>query len=265
MDGESWMVNRESWVAKSPSSPSTIHHPPSTIHHPPSTTLDNLPCILFALAREASAFYRTFRPGRRFADAPCPARRCGPALVLETGVGAQATDRALAWLPARPPFVLSAGYCGALQEHLHVGDVVCAREILDPAGHRWPVTWPTPTPGGRLLTSPTMAATPEQKRRLGRDHDAAAVDMETARVARWCAERGIPFASVRAVSDAVNTALSPRLAALLSGGRVSPWRVLAGVARQPGLVGELGRLARDTRLASERLAAALRQLLLRAG
>jgi hypothetical protein len=126
------------------------------------------------------------------------------------------------------------------------------------------VAWPANAQGGRLLTSPTLAATPEQKRRLGRDHDAAAVDMETAHVARWCAARDIPFASVRAVSDDVHTELSPRLMALLSGGRVSPWRVLANVARQPRLVGELGRLARNTRRASARLALALGELLPRA-
>ena len=81
--------------------------------------------------------------------------------------------------------------------------------------------------------------------------------METARVARFCAEHDIPFASVRAVSDDVQTALSPRLVALLSGGRVSPLRLLGNVARQPRLVAELWRLARQTRLASAQLALAL--------
>jgi adenosylhomocysteine nucleosidase len=224
--------------------------------------LDNTPCLIFALAREALAFYRIFRPRRRFADAPCPARLCGPVLVHESGVGARATDRALEWLPYRPRVILSAGYCGALQDNLHVGDVLLAQEVIDPAGGRWPVTWPTPAQGGRLLTSPALAATPEQKRRLGRDHDAAAVDMEAAHVARWCAAHEIPFASVRAVSDDVHTSLSPRLVALLSGGRVSPLRVLASVARQPTLIGELGRLAHHTRRASARLAVALRDLLI---
>jgi hypothetical protein len=85
--------------------------------------------------------------------------------------------------------------------------------------------------------------------------------METAHVARWCAEHDVPFASVRAVSDDVHTALSPRLVALLGGGRVSPGRLLANVARQPRLASELWRLARQTRLASARLAVALGELL----
>jgi adenosylhomocysteine nucleosidase len=223
--------------------------------------LDNTPCVIFALAREASAFYRHFKPSQSFPTAPCRARLCGPILVLESGVGARATDRALAWLPCRPRMILSAGYCGALQEHLRVGDVVLAKEVADTSGGRWPVTWPAVSQGGRLLTSPTLAADPDQKRQLGRDHDAVAVDMETAPVARWCAERDIPFASVRAVSDDVRTALTPRLVALLSGGRVSPLRLLASLARQPRLLGELWRLAQHTRLASARLAVAMDELL----
>jgi adenosylhomocysteine nucleosidase len=223
--------------------------------------LDSPPCVIFALAREASAFYRYFKPQQSFPDAPCRARLCGPALVLETGVGARATDRALAWLPCRPKLILSAGYCGALHIHLRVGDIVLAKEVVDTSGGCWPVTWQTPSQGGRLLTAPTLAANPEQKRQLGQRHDADAVDMETARVARWCAERDIPFASVRAVSDDAHTALSPRLVSLLGGGRVVPGRLLANVARQPSLVGELWRLARQTRLASARLAVALAELL----
>jgi nucleoside phosphorylase len=245
--------------------------------------LYNDPCVLFALAREASHFYREFKPHQRFPAAPCHARFCGPAwltvLVLESGVGAHATDRALDWigssprlgrLPYRPKVILSAGYCGALQEHLRVGDIVFAEEVVDASGRCWPATWPAeplqgewrpPLHRGRLLTAPDLAADPDQKRELGRQHGAAAVDMETARVARFCAEHDIPFASVRAVSDDARMALSPRLAALLSGGRVSPLRLAGGVARQPRLVAELWRLARHTRLASAQLALALGELL----
>jgi len=222
---------------------------------------ENIPCVIFALAREASAFYQHFKPRRRFSAAPCRARLCGPVLVLESGLGARATDRALNWLPYRPKVIISAGYCGALREHFRVGDILLANEVVDTSGGRWPVTWPAVSQNGRLLTAAALAADPVQKRQLGQDYNAAAVDMETARVARWCAEQDIPFASVRAVSDDLQTALSPQLVALLSGGRVSPLRLLASVARQPRLVGELWRLAQNTRLASARLALALGELL----
>jgi hypothetical protein len=71
----------------------------------------------------------------------------------------------------------------------------------------------------------------------------------------------VPFGCVRAVSDDLHTALSPRLATLLSGGRVSPLRCLLALAGSPGLAAEMWRLAKQTRLAADNLAKALGELL----
>src|SRR5262249_32276989 len=96
---------------------------------------------------------------------------------------------------------------------------------------------------------------------LGQRFGAAAVDMESATAAHFCWKRNISFVSVRAISDEVQTRLSPRLTALLSGPAVRPGRVLAAVLRSPGLLPELGRLARDPRRAARSLADALVRLL----
>jgi hypothetical protein len=241
------------------------------------------PCVLFALRREALPFRREFRPHQRFPGAPCWARFCGPAwltvLVLETGVGTGRARAALDWLLARPALanvvyrprlVLSAGFCGALDEQLRVGDVLLATEVADTHGRCRPTTWPGALPAGewrpplhrgRLLTSPGLLADPGQKVALGQRHGALAVDMESAAVAEACAGACVPFACVRAVSDDARTALSPRLVALLAGGRVSPLRLLTNLARAPRLAGELWRLARDTNHAARRLGTALGELL----
>jgi adenosylhomocysteine nucleosidase len=241
------------------------------------------PCVLFALRREASAFYREFRPQQRFPGAPCRARFCGPpwltVLVLETGLGAARVERALDWLlgnpalenvPYRPKLLLSAGFSGALQEAFRVGDVLLATEVVDEAGNRWPATWPGELPGGewrpplhrgRLLSVSRLVGSPDEKRALGQRHEAAAVDMETAALARSCSRFGVPFGCVRAVSDEVQTALSPRLIRLLSGGRVSPVRLFTSLAASPRLALECWRLARDTRQAAAQLATALGELL----
>jgi adenosylhomocysteine nucleosidase len=240
------------------------------------------PCIVFALRREAGPFRREFRPQQRFPGAPCHARFCGPAwltvFLMETGVGAERTRVALDWmlgrpelggLPYRPKLVLSAGFAGALTERLLVGDLVLATEVCDLDGNSWPTTWPgelrgewrPPLHRGRLLTAARIVSDPQQKRDLGRGHDALAVDMESAAVARLCAKAGVPFGCLRAISDDVATPLSPRLAALLSGGRASPLRLAAALARGPGLARELWRLARHTRLAAEQLGKALGELL----
>jgi adenosylhomocysteine nucleosidase len=241
------------------------------------------PCVVFALGREAGPFLNEFRPHQRFPGAPCWASFSGPAwltvLVLETGMGEAAAARAAEWLldvprlgdvPCRPKAVLSAGFSGALTDSLQTGDVVLATEVVDADGGRWPATWPEELPAGEwrpplhrhpVLAVPRLVGTPDEKRALGEQTGAAAVDMESAAWARLCAGRGVPFGCVRVILDDLRTPLSPRLLTLLSDGRVAPLRVLAAVARSPGLVRELWQLAGKSRHAAGQLGKALGELL----
>jgi adenosylhomocysteine nucleosidase len=241
------------------------------------------PCVLFALRRESAPFLREFPPQQPFPGSPCPACFCGPSWltvhVLETGVGADATRAAVDWLlgqprlgdvPYRPKVVLAAGFAGALQPGLRVGDVLLASEVCDPDGTCWPATWPGELPGGewrpplhrgKLLTADGIVSTAQEKQALGQRFGAAAVDLESAAAARACRRHGVPFGCVRAVSDEADTPLSPQLAGLLAGGRVAPGRLLGALARSPRLAGELWRLARATRRAAEQLGTALGELL----
>src|SRR5262249_25189349 len=148
--------------------------------------------------------------------------------------------------------------------------VILATQVATLEGPCWPTTWPPELPPGpwhpplhrgRLLTVPSLVSGPEEKRRLGQLSGALAVDMESASIARLCHQRQVPFGCVRVISDEVDTPLSPRLAALLHRGRVSPVRLMASLVRTPALAGEVWRLARDTRRAAERLAKALGELL----
>jgi adenosylhomocysteine nucleosidase len=241
------------------------------------------PCLLFALHREAQPFYHEFRPQQSFPNAPCRARFCGPewlsVLVLETGVGAGCAEAALNWvlskptldkLTYRPRVVISAGFAGALREEQAVGDIILATEVIDAAGERIATTWPGELPAGewrpplhrgRLFCSPSMVGAPEEKRRLGVQHEALAVDMESAVVARLCRKHDVPFGCVRSISDAVHTPLSPELLKLLAKGSVSPLAVVGAVATRPKMIGELWGLARSTRYAAEQLKTALGELL----
>ncbi len=247
-----------------------------------SLRLDD-PCILFALRRERGPFCREFRPHQAFAGAPCWAHFCGPAwltvLVLETGVGESSVAHVLDWLlakpklagvPYEPKLIVFAGFAGALTEQLHVGDILLADAIANEQGQSWRPTWPGELPGGtwkpplhrgRLLTMDRLIATTEEKRRLGAQHQACAVDMESALFAERCTKAGVPFACVRAISDEVTMPLSPALTSLLSGGAASPWRVVRTLARHPRMLPELLRLARDTKRASKQLGLALGELL----
>ena len=240
------------------------------------------PCLLFALTRESRGLPRDFQARERVAGASVRAFFCGPAwlsiLVVETGVGAHRIQKAMDWLvskptignvPYVPKLVISAGFSGALRDGFHVGDVILASEVCDSAGATWTVPWPGELSGtwqpplhrGRLLTMKRMIADPVEKLALGRTHDAVAVDMETAVVARMCSGQGLPFGCVRAISDDVHTALSPHLEAVLAGGRVSWRRLIFRLVRHPILAGELWRLDKNTRLAAARLGTALGELL----
>ena len=241
------------------------------------------PCILFALGREAKAFLRQFRTQERFPQAPCRARFCGPewltVLVVETGIGSEHTEKALEWVlskpflgnvPYCPKVVIAAGFSGALRADMQIGDVILATEVSDLEGKRRPATWPEKLPAGewrpvlhrgRLLTVSTFITNPEEKRALGEKHEALAVDMETAVVARICATKGVPFGCVRAISDDMHTALSPELANLFADGNVSVRNVARAVIGQPKLIRELLLLARNSRQAGRQLATALGELL----
>jgi adenosylhomocysteine nucleosidase len=222
-------------------------------------------CILFALHREAAPFLRRVPSLVRLRSAPCRAWQGDALVILETGVGEERCLAALRWLLdshlPRPQEVISAGFAGALAEGWRVGDVLLADEIIDLQGQRWNTAdRGSSSRRGGLLTMSYLIGDPKEKRRLGELHRAAAVDMESAALARLCLEKGINFRSVRSISDDVTTGLSPRLLKLLGGARVSIPRLLCGLVRQPGMIRELLRLARDTKLAAANLAAALIQL-----
>ncbi len=229
-------------------------------------------CILFALQREARPFFREFPIQVKISHAPTPAWLCGNAgssiLVVETGVGRERMEQALAWLASQqglPKLIISAGFSGALRDGLSIGDIIVATEVANEDGTLWPAPWPGELSGqafqrGKLLTMSRFVPTPEEKRALAQKHDAVAVDMETAIVARMCSQHGIPFGCVRAISDDVRTSLSD-LDYVVINGRIAPWRLATRLLRRPWFAAELWRLARHTRLAADRLSVALRQLI----
>jgi adenosylhomocysteine nucleosidase len=180
--------------------------------------------------------------------------------------------RALDWLatgplidgrPVAPRFLVGAGFAGALRPGLGVGAVVVAAEVADTRGQRWQPGWPVDLhglPAGRLLAVRKIVGSVVEKRRLGVSFQALAADMESAALARWATDRGTPFGCVRAVSDDAATPVSPRLLRVLIAGRVRPMRLAVELVRSPGLLRHLYRLARQTRLAADRLASALARL-----
>ncbi len=113
---------------------------------------------------------------------------------------------------------------------------------------------------GRVAGSAAAVATPEAKRRLAMATGAIAVDMESHGVAAAAGTADLPFLVLRAVADPAERAVPALAMAGLAGdGRLRPWPVLNALARRPGHVPALLRLAADTRrgLTALRLAARL--------
>jgi len=99
-----------------------------------------------------------------------------------------------------------------------------------------------------------MITSAEEKQSLAAKFGAVAVDMESAAIARVCAEQGIPFAAVRAISDTADEALPEAVARFFrSDGRLQPITVVAEVLKEPSLLKQLRRLQSQTATACESL------------
>lgn len=75
--------------------------------------------------------------------------------------------------------IVSTGFCGALDPALRLGDIV----------------------EENLLCSDRVAVTASEKASLRERTGASAVEMESSGIAQWAREYGVPFRSIRAVSD----------------------------------------------------------------
>lgn len=223
--------------------------------------------IIFALEREARPLLRfwpttTRLPGRGRPTWATTLPTGQPVEVIISGVGPQAAREALAerLADAEPPArVIAAGFAGALSDALPVTALYQPAQVIDEAGNGFvslPLLELVPMQG-RLLTTTRLIGCAVQKLALGRLHRAMAVDMESAAIAQVCQANQIDFSCLRVIADARATTLPPGLVGLLHGGRVDWLRLAGALARQPAQVGQLVRLASDTRVAARRLAAAL--------
>lgn len=162
--------------------------------------------------------------------------------------------------------IASFGLCGGLDPVLPPGTLVVASRVQDAAGggRAW---IPDPDWSRRLLAALPQArhlplagsdrplATAAAKARLRAETGAAAVDMESHRVARVAARHGLPFIVLRAVADPALRCL-PRaaLAGRREDGSLAPAAVLGALLRHTGELPALLRVAADAAAARRALA-----------
>ena len=154
------------------------------------------------------------------------------------GMGREAARRAAA--PdrrARPRWVLSAGFGGALNPALARYEIVLPGEVIDLEGQHFATDLSEAPKGqapryatGRLLTVDQIIRTASEKAELYRRFAADLVDMETSGVAEVCRDRVVKFLPIRVISDEAQADLPPEVVALLT--RTGSYRLSAALLRR---------------------------------
>jgi adenosylhomocysteine nucleosidase len=165
--------------------------------------------ITFALPAESSDFLNLLKePERNSRDGveTIRGRLHGKAVtLLHTGVGEKVCRGRMDLLFRRERFqyLVSAGFAGALDRELRVGDLVLAENFSSLELRQSPAL-DLPEDRifvGKLLTVGGMVDSAEERVRLAAKTGAVAVDMETEFIAEACAKNKTPMLSLRAISD----------------------------------------------------------------
>lgn len=162
----------------------------------------------------------------------------------------------------KPRLVISAGFGGGLRPGIAVGDLFLATNYSSPEivsqlnlGERWHK--------GELVTVDAIVEKSEGKRQLGESSGAIVADMETAHLARVCAENGVPMLGIRCISDALaddmpvpaNVLLNPTTC------RPDPLGLFKHLITNPTCVTGFNKLLKNAKTAQTRLAEGLEEIL----
>jgi purine-nucleoside phosphorylase len=140
--------------------------------------------------------------------------------------------------------ILMAGFAGALDPRLAIGDIV----------------WDEPA--GTIYTSNEIVATAAEKAALFARTGTGAVDMENAMVRKFAERMGARFFGIRAISDTANEDLDPRVLQFVDEtGRPRPAAIAKGLLLRPALIPTLNRLRINSAIAGRALAVAVRTFL----
>lgn len=161
-----------------------------------------------------------------------------------------------------PGIILSCGIAGALAPSLRPGNVVIDGDAV--VAERLGQALPHAHRGG-IVGNDAIVATAREKRLLSERTGALAVDMESHVAARVAARKGLPFASLRVISDRAADDLPPAaLVGMRPDGGMALGAVLASLARGPRQLPTLIRTGRQADHAFRSLETAF-EAIIRAG
>jgi len=164
--------------------------------------------ITFALSAESQEFLRSLGNKSRGDRDGVPIIRGKindrTVEVLHTGVGEKVCRQRVGKFLHDQRFdcLISAGFAGALNNDLQIGDLLLAGNFSTVNLSETRVSLSDfPIRIANLLTAPALIDSREERNKLARTSGAAAVDMETEFIARACAKHGVPLLSLRVISD----------------------------------------------------------------
>jgi len=229
--------------------------------------------VTFALPAESSAFLRRLRNKSRVHRSGIEAIRGDIdgryVEVLHTGVGEKICQQRVGKFLQDQQFeiLISTGFAGALNDELQIGDLLLARNfstvelnIRSSSFSRLPIR------PANLLTVHALIDSSDERYRIARTSDAAAVDMETEFIAHACAAHGVPLLSLRVITDTPHDPFPVPQEILFDTQRQRTNALkfakflLVHPNRLPSLVQFAKRIARTKRILAHALVAVLRDL-----
>ena len=168
-------------------------------------------------------------------------------IVIPGGGDAAGLERRLRAAAEGASGILSFGMAGALTDELAVGDWIVGTRVTGAVEATCDAAWrdalAAALPGARVgavFADGRLIADAAEKRVLWERDAALAVDMESHVAAACAAERGLPFAIARCVSDAARDDLPDAITvAMRADGGLDAAAMLGSLMRRPGQIGRL--------------------------
>lgn len=235
--------------------------------------------LIAALPEEIKPLLARVGFTRREQVAGFPLHRCRlgdhELILLRSGMGpknaAEATHALLN--STRPKLIINFGLGGGVAPGPRVADLVLATRLLVSSGGEFheqagltlslvdgflAATASRNCRRGTFITAGETMPKAALREALPTGTETPLLEMETAAIARVADEHGIPLLAIRAVSDDCNEELGFTVAEFCDENlQIRPSKVLLAILKNPWIIPQLIRLARDSKLAAEALAAAI--------
>jgi adenosylhomocysteine nucleosidase len=188
-------------------------------------------------------------------------------IVALSGIGAECTRAAAGRLLSQgATALLSWGCAAAIDGSLAAGRVILPQRVIAASGHVYTVSsgWHAKlcetlsrqcaVATGALIESNALVKTRAEKRALGQQSHAVATDMESAALAEFAQQHGVPFVAVRVIIDSASTELPAHVMELLDAeGGIRIRSVVQNVLFRPRDCLTMVQLARQFRVARQTL------------